>query len=367
MQPQEGLKVWRNPLNGFLVIQTHYTADAKRRGDWKYRASPKYGGLKAWKWRKEMEIDWEAQSGKLVFENWNPKVHQIRPFTIPAHWPRWILIDPGWTNPTSMVWMAVDADSAPDRFGYRPVHIYREFYRSRHSAAQIAAIASDWSMTAADERGQRTHEWIEAIIIDPGARQEHQGAQDGDHVGEAAQTFLTLFEERVMELGWRVPIETGNNLKDAAIEEAITRLGCFWMSGEGVPLYDDAMDYREPSLEELAAGAEPVKPTLFFHHSCIDGAREMAKYRWKDWSSGEVRERRNEQERPVDKDDHTITNVIRGLNLLRTLRVENGPDLSAFEGRARPARWVPDEDVVQQRHQQLARRHRRRQRRRDAL
>src|SRR5690606_29935133 len=90
IQPLPGLRVWRNALNGFVVIRTHYTADPARRGDWRLRNSPKYGGLRSWRWRKEQEIDPDAAAGRLVFEQYNPDVHVILPFTPPDHWPRWL-------------------------------------------------------------------------------------------------------------------------------------------------------------------------------------------------------------------------------------------------------------------------------------
>ncbi|MFW6086767.1 MAG: hypothetical protein ACODAG_06145, partial [Myxococcota bacterium] len=121
----EGLDVWRNPGNEFLVVRVHYTADPARRGDWKYRASPKVGGLRSWRWRKEQEIDFEAQSGTLVFETFDRDHHVVRPFPIPEHWPRWVLFDPGWTNPAAVSWVAVDIDAEPNILGHLPVHVYR--------------------------------------------------------------------------------------------------------------------------------------------------------------------------------------------------------------------------------------------------
>lgn len=343
-EPMEGIKAWRNKGNGFLIIEVRYTAMPRKRGDYKYRESAKYGGIKSWKWQKEMEINWEAQAGKLVFENWEDRVHCIRPFAIPAHWPRWVLIDPGWTNPMSILWAAVDVDTPANDFGFHPVHIYREFYKAKYTATFAATLTSDWSKTAVDLRtGDPTWEWIEAIVLDPMAKQEHQSAQDGENVNEAAETFLTKFTAGIEAQGWTVPIDTGNNLKDAAIEEIITRLGCFWTLND-LPLFAEDGTLREPTLEELADGAEKVDPTLFVHLGCDDTAKEMRGYRFRDWASGDVRERHNEQERPVDKDDHSVTNIIRFINLLQRGRAENGADLSAFTPRHRPHAWEPSEE-----------------------
>ena len=355
--PMPGLQVWRNPGNGFLVIRTHYTADPARRGDWKYRASPKYGGLNSWRWQKEQEINWDATSGRLVFEMWNVETHLIRPFVIPEHWPRWILFDPAWTNPASLVWVAVDVDAEPNMLGYLPVHVYREFYRSKHSARACAKIAYDWSLRS---DGQSL-EWIEEIIVDPAAKQEHQGAAgDPENVNVRAATVLEQFEEQIRDLGWDVPVETGNNDKGPAIEEMIERLGCYWVDADGIPLYDEDDNFREPTLAELADGATRVPPTLFFHQTVVDGAREMAKYKWKDWASAQVAERHNAPETPVDKDDHTITNLIRFMNRLREFRPEGGVDLQEFQGRRKPREWKPIDQAARERHERAAARYRKR-------
>lgn len=361
INPMPGLMVWRNPLNGFLVVRTHYTADPARRGDWKYRASPKYGGLKSWRWKKEQEIDWEATSGKLVFETWSSD-NLVRPFTVPDHWPKWILVDPGWTNPTSIVWATVDVDAEPNEFGFLPVHFYREFYRARHSAKALAQVCYEWSQI-----GDGRMEWIESIIVDPAARQEHQSAAgDPETVGVRAATVLEQFQDEILSLGWDVPVETGNNDKSMAIEELIARVGGYWTNAEGVPLYDEDDNLREPTIEELAEGAAVVPPTLFFHESCTAGPAEMAKYKWKDWASVQVAERRNAPESPVDKDDHTITNLIRFVNRLAEYRGDDGADLTTFRARRRPRTWRSPDVELDDHHRRMAARYRERLRKKGA-
>lgn len=354
--PMPGVTAWRNAMNGFLVVRIHYTADPARRGDWKYKASGKYGGLKSWRWRKEQEIDWQATSGRLVFETWNPEIHVLRPFVIPDHWPKWIMFDPGWTNPSAINWIAVDVDAEPNLYGFLPIHVYREFYRSKHSAEACANIAHSWSMPDGENL-----EWIEEIVVDPAARQEHQSAAgDPEHVGARAATVLEQFENRIRALGWDVPVETGNNDKGPAIEELIARLGGFWVDADGMILYDEDDNFREPTLEELAAGAEEVQPTLFFHETCLNGPQEMAKYKWKDWASAQVALRHNAPESPVDKDDHVITNLIRFANRLRELRGDDEIDLSDFDRRARPTDWKPISKQMEEYHRQMAARYRKR-------
>lgn len=361
----EGLRVWHNAGNGFLVIETHYTADPARRGDWKYRASPKYGGLSSWRWRKEQEIDWHARAGKLVFDNFDLDLHELTvAFEPPPHWPRWILVDPGWTNPTSVVWVAVDVDSDPSPAGYRPVHVYREFYERRRGAKDVAWYAHEMS-SPTNLLGERELEAVEQIIVDPGAKQEHQSAASPEKVDEGAEHVFEQLQEAILELGWDVPVVTGNNHKNESIVEIVERLAGYWVNHEGIPLYDDTDSFRPATDEEILAGAHVVEPTLFFHPCCKQTVREMQRYTWAEWASSEVRNRRNAPEKPVDKDDHSITNLIRFMNELRRLRgaddevdLASTVDLDAFESRFDRVEIRSADEVAHAYHEGRARRFR---------
>lgn len=60
-----GLRIWKNPGNGFSCAQLHYTADPKKRSDeWKKRASY---GMEAKAWNCEMELSWENFAGAPVY------------------------------------------------------------------------------------------------------------------------------------------------------------------------------------------------------------------------------------------------------------------------------------------------------------
>lgn len=71
--PMQGIEVWRNSGNRFLVFQSHYTADPIKR-------DPKYiDGIKAsmpiHKFRQEYELVWDSFVGMPVFPDWNREHH----------------------------------------------------------------------------------------------------------------------------------------------------------------------------------------------------------------------------------------------------------------------------------------------------
>jgi phage terminase large subunit-like protein len=62
------------------------------------------------------------QRSGLVYPQWNPEVHMVKPFTIPREWRRIVSIDPAATGITAAVWAAV----APTG----NIIIYRGYYES---------------------------------------------------------------------------------------------------------------------------------------------------------------------------------------------------------------------------------------------
>lgn len=65
---------------------------------------------------------WAAAEG-MVYEDWDPKVHLLSRFPLPAEWRRIRSIDFGYTNPFVCQWWALDEDER--------MYLYRELYMTR--------------------------------------------------------------------------------------------------------------------------------------------------------------------------------------------------------------------------------------------
>jgi len=65
---------------------------------------------------------WVAAEG-MYFTEWNPSVHCVEPFEIPAEWPRWLSVDYGFAAPFCCLWFAREPES-------RRIYVYREAYAS---------------------------------------------------------------------------------------------------------------------------------------------------------------------------------------------------------------------------------------------
>jgi len=90
---------------------------------------------------------WAAAEG-MVYEDWDPAIHLLDPFTIPSDWRRFRAIDFGYTNPFVCQWWAADSD---DR-----MYLYRELYMTRRT---VRAHAETINAYSGDER-------IEATVCD---------------------------------------------------------------------------------------------------------------------------------------------------------------------------------------------------------
>lgn len=81
---------------------------------------------------------WSAAEG-IVYEEWDSATHLIKRFEIPREWPRYIVIDFGFTNPCCIQWWAMD----PDGRLYR----YRELYMTKRTvdehAAKVKAVSAN--------------------------------------------------------------------------------------------------------------------------------------------------------------------------------------------------------------------------------
>jgi len=324
LKPRPGLSVYRLPRTGFVVADCHYSVEHNRREPgWAKASSARYGrrGVKSYKWRQEMEIDFDASSGDPVFGNYEHDVHVIDSFEIPPEWPRWLMYDPGGVNPHAVEWWAMDP--TPPRY---TLFCYRQWYKglempdksegAYHLATDVIRICHELTI---DPFGNM--ERIDAIIIDPAAKQTKatSGAANssGSSPSERTQTMYEEILEVTDQIGWRVDVVTGNNLKDASIDDTIDRLGNYplWEEQDGDPLLDEAgepIPLKDDDGEDMW-----VEPRMFVFRNCRWLAWEFAHYKWASWSSDVIAEQRNRPEAPVDKNDHAMTNVIRLMNWIR--------------------------------------------------
>jgi len=80
-----------------------------------------------------------ARPEGLVYQDFDPGKHVVKPFEIPASWRRVIGVDFGYNNPTAAVWLAISPDGV--------VYAYREYYQRNklpeESGKEIQQLSKD--------------------------------------------------------------------------------------------------------------------------------------------------------------------------------------------------------------------------------
>lgn len=140
--PLRGVKEWWLKHGG-KVLQIHYTAsefkDPLRKGlPWYSKTIKEFpGGPDDPKWRQEMEIDFSAYQGTLVYDVYRDEFpFVVQPFEIPADAPRWRTMDYGVRNPSCCLWIA----ELDDEF-----YVYRELYQNKTSVAELKQLIHEYS------------------------------------------------------------------------------------------------------------------------------------------------------------------------------------------------------------------------------
>lgn len=73
LEPAEGIRIWKNRRNQFVVCDLHYTADPAKRAD-EFKRNTK-GSMSSQKYDQEMEKDWDVYSGKPVYPDFDKNIH----------------------------------------------------------------------------------------------------------------------------------------------------------------------------------------------------------------------------------------------------------------------------------------------------
>jgi len=246
---------------GFPVIRVHYTADPEKDpanpagAEWLAHASNAIvGGLNSAQWRAEMEIDWGATGGELVFPQFHPFQNKIvvEPHEIPESWRVFGSFDYGHRNPSAFYFHAIDHDGT--------VHTVWEYYRAQ----------SGYRDTARAIRASGFFPRLSYLpVADPSLWGETQ--QTENEVKSVAQLFFELPDAE------RIVFAKGKAGGDVTFAEKIN--GEFWKD----------LGAREPRWK--------------IHKTCPKLIWELGKLRFSDWSAVQM-QTHNLREQIVDRDNH---------------------------------------------------------------
>jgi len=186
----------------------------------------------------------------LVYPLFDPNVHVVAPFDIPADWPRYKAVDFGTRNPFACIWAAEDPDGR--------LIVYREYYKA--------------------EATLRTH----ALNL---------YRLEGWDVDEGEGTWEAVGPVEDFDVSWADPEDPQQMMqliRDYGME--------FRKAIKHVNLGIDAVNER---LDPTQIGG----PGLVFFSTCTTCIREHRGYVWA------PRTNRTEPEKPVKKNDHGVDAV----------------------------------------------------------
>lgn len=204
---------------------------------------------------QEYLADFRKHTG-LVYKEFDRTIHVVQPFDIPAGWAIYRGMDFGSTNPTAVVWVAVDTDEN--------WYIVSEHYATGQTIDSHAGIinANPFSprvvMTYGDPSGAQ---WISefaqrGVYITPATKE----------IGQAFNTWVTFGIDRVTQ---RLKLLPGR---------------------------------VNPNVSVQTTGG---LPSLFVFSTCTNTLREFETYRWREKSVGQAQDL-NQPDQVEKANDHAM-------------------------------------------------------------
>jgi PBSX family phage terminase large subunit len=186
---------------------------------------------------------WDAFEGQ-IYPDFEPSVHVVNNFTPDPSWRRFIAIDHGRTNPTAVLWGAVDQDDS--------LWIYREHYEAGQDVEyHIRSIKSH------QNEGQ-----FETYLIDPST-------------GAGKKNDPETIGNRYRQMG--IPVVGANNDVQGGIDKVTQyfKLNKIKITQSCESLRRELVNYQweQPSASRMDLNA-PEKPLKKDDHSC-DALRYM--------------------------------------------------------------------------------------------
>lgn len=212
-----------------------------------------------------------------IFDEFNPRLHVVRPFQIPNTWERFRSIDHGQNNPTSCHWYAVDFDGN--------VFVYQEYYRDKDVVSNHVKRINDMSRIRTTG-GDTLTDTYAYTVIDPSTHAKTL-EKDGYRFSVA---------DEYMDAG--IPTIAGQNDVIASINRVKEYLRI------------DPTRYH-PFLKDADGDSLMGSPRLFIFQQCENMIEEMAQYKWKNYTGMSVGnpDRDEIKEAPVKRRDHAVDDL----------------------------------------------------------
>lgn len=289
-QPLKGIRTWRLKHGG-NVWEIHHTADpikdpvTEKGQQWLEQQDEKFiGGIDGSDWHQEMNIDWGAKAGDLVYDSYSDTIGQdgssvVEPFDLSLFEERYAVIDWGIRNPTAVLWIG-----RLDNIWY----IYREYCEVPQTVESFKKMFWHRSVFYDDEKRIRGEDF-QRILIDPASdrRDDPQArtvfnllrvpgkyqmnavkanrSDDGVMLVREwlAQGRLKVFKDctrtrwefkRLRHMDWNPTTQTYHNLKEAIVDKDNHTMDC-------IKYFANLMRVREMKVHKQRQ-ADPVETEI---------------------------------------------------------------------------------------------------------
>ncbi len=250
--PLEGVEVWKNPKNRFVVVDLHYTADPRKRGEaWREAVR---NSMPVRDFKMEYEKSWQTFEGKPVYADYNKALH-VQPGRIPPEpgLPLLLGIDFGLT-PAFVLAQLVG----------RQLRIIKEFIETDGSIDKLGNIV--WSYLMQDYLPWMHGDDNLYCYVDPAGFQR-------------AQTDARTCADILRKIGFKkvLPGPVGWELRRKAVEDYLTKT-----YGEGPALliaeaecpvllegFSGGYRYPEKAIEIEPENIRPLKNKYSHPHDAL--------------------------------------------------------------------------------------------------
>jgi phage terminase large subunit len=204
---------------------------------------------------------WVAAEG-LVYEDYDPAVHLVNRFEIPVSWPRYWVIDFGFTNPFVCQWWAEDPDGR--------LYLYREIYRTQRL---VEDHAKDVLAQVQDRNGVWKEPAPVAVICDHDAEDR---ATFTRHTGLATTPAKKGKTKGVQTAQARFKVQPDGKPRIFFLRDSLVKRDQLLIdSGKPTSTVDEITGYVWPQGKTGDKAEEPVKED---DHG-MDGMRYVAAHR----------------------------------------------------------------------------------------
>ncbi len=263
-RPLEGVEVWKNPKNSFVVVDLHYTADPKKRGEaWRLAVKE---SMPQRDFLMEYERSWNTFEGKPVYADYSRAIH-LRQGKM--------LADPG-----QPLILGVDFGLTPaiiiTQLTGRRLRVLREFVETDGSIDKLGSIV--WRHLELNYLSWIHQDDMLYCYVDPAGFQR-------------AQTDARTCVDVLRKIGFRkvLPGPVGWEARRKAVEDYLTKT---YGEGPGLEICEDECPilvegfgggyrYPEKAIEIEPANVRPLKNKYSHPHDALQyvaaGANSLRK------------------------------------------------------------------------------------------